>query len=216
MKIPQLDIANLEIPLHFKDGKVEIGIPEPYLSEPINAYIGTYEGRIRETDLEKIDLNNLKFLFIEDGFALEGDVSVQFRRLSQVPIVGNVRTPWVTVTGHFVESLAVNVVSSKLSVSHSQLTLSTTDSWYKSFFDQFVLPYLEKDVIKSVNEQIDNFNGMTIEELVLKYGKEKLTQKIGTHLLTENRINTTSISKQGSEQTRRLASRQKQTCNNAC
>ncbi|MBW4575899.1 MAG: hypothetical protein KME08_11510 [Aphanothece sp. CMT-3BRIN-NPC111] len=191
MRIPQLDLTNFELPFTFNNGIIEVGIAESYLAEPINAYIGKYEGQIRNTESEKIDVENLRFSFREGGFSLTGDVKVQFRRLlSEAPLIGEVYTPWMTIAGSFVEELAVDVVQGRLSVSHSQLHLSTTDTWYKNIFDEFVLPYLKEEVIKRINEQLSNFNGMTVEELILKYGSEKLKQRFGARIFGEDRINT--------------------------
>jgi len=52
-----------------------------------------------------------------------------------------------------------------------------------------VLPYLQKEIIIRINEQFENINGMTLEEVALKYGKTKLSQKFGTGLFDEDRIN---------------------------
>lgn len=190
MKIPQLDLANLELPINFKDGNIEIGIAESYLANPINTHIcRQYEGIIRDSDLEEIELQDLKFYFRDGGFAIKGNVQVQMRKLLyEAPVVGAVYTPWVTVAGNFVEELAVDVVERKLNVSHSQLSLSTDDIWYKSIFVQFVLPYLEKEVVKRLNEQLAEINGMTIEELALKYAREKLSQRFGASLFGKNRV----------------------------
>ena len=190
MKIPQLDLANLELPINFKDGNIEIGIAESYLANPINTHIcRQYEGIIRDSDLEKIELQDLKFYFRDGGFAIKGNVQVQMRKLLyEAPVVGAVYTPWVTVAGSFVEELAVDVVERKLNVSHSQLSLSTDDVWYKSIFVQFVLPYLEKEVVKRLNEQLAEINGMTIEELAVKYAREKLSQRFGASLFGKNRV----------------------------
>ena len=191
MKIPKLDLTNLELPVAVNNGTIEIGIAESYLAEPINAYIRKYEGQIRDTDSEKINVENLKFSFREGGFAVKGDVRVEFRRLlSEAPLVGKVYTPWMTISGSFVEELAVDVVEGRLNVSHSEINLSTTDNWYKKLFDEFVLPYLKEEVVKRINEQVSNFNGMTVEELALKYGREKLKQKVGARILGDERLDT--------------------------
>jgi hypothetical protein len=191
MKIPQLDLTNFELPIAVNNGNIEIGIAEPYIAAPLNTYIRKYEGRIRDTESEKIDVENLSFSFREGGFAVKGDVKVEFRTLlSEAPIVGKVYTPWMTIAGSFVEELAVDVVEGRLNVSHSEIHLSTSDSWYKKLFDEFVLPYLKDEVVKRINEQVSNFNGMSVEELALKYGKEKLKQNAGAKILGEERLDT--------------------------
>lgn len=190
MKIPQLDVTNLDLPVVVENGNIEVGVPEGYLSEPINNHIRKYEGRIRDTDLEKVDLTNLKFSLAEGAFVVKGDVEVQFKKLlSEAPIVGAVYTPWITINGSFIEELTVKIVNGKLNVSHSELALSTNDSGYKKLFDNFVLPYLEKEVVKLINEQLSNFNDLSIEELAWKYGQAKLKEKLGDNVLNEDRIN---------------------------
>ncbi len=191
MKIPQLDLTNFQLPFVFKNGTIEIGIAESYLAEPINAYIHKYEGSIRDTDSEHIHMDNLIFSLREGGFVVKGNVRVQFRKqLGEAPVIGAIYTPWITINGSFVEELVVDVVDGKVSASHSQLHLNSTDNQYKEIFEQFVLPYLKSEVVKRINEQISNFNGMTVEELVLKYGKNTLKQKIGGKLIGEDRLNT--------------------------
>jgi len=141
MKIPQMDSKQFELPFIVNDGNLETGIPESYIVNPINTYIRKYEGRLRDTETEIIDVTNLVFLLREGGFTLKGDVQVGFRKLlSEAPLLGKIYTPSVKVDGSFVEELEVNVVNGKLNVSHSQLYLSTSDIWYKKLFDEFVLP----------------------------------------------------------------------------
>lgn len=191
MKIPQLELPNFELAFAFNNRVMEIGIPESYLAQGINLILSKYEGRTRDTGSEKIDITDLKFLCKEGGSAVEGNVQVQVRKLlGEAPVIGAMYSPWVTITSSFVEDLAINVVNGKLNVSHSQLHLSTTNSWHKKLFNEFVLPYLEKEVVKRINEQLSNFNGMELEELVLKYGKAKLNQKLGAGILNEGRVNT--------------------------
>lgn len=190
MKIPQLDLNNFQLPVTVNNGTIEVGIAESYIAEPIRAYIHKYEGQIRNTEQEKIHVENLKFSFREGGFALQGDVKAEVRKLlSQAPIIGAVYTPWMTLSSSFVEELAVDVVEGRLNFSHSQLRLSNSEGWYKKLFDDFVLPYLQNEVVKQIDEQVSNFNGMTLDELVLKYGKERISQAFGENLLADNRVN---------------------------
>lgn len=191
MKIPQFDLPNFELAFAFNNGIMEIGIPEYYLAQGINLILYKYEGRTRDTNSEKIDITDLKFFCKEGGFAVEGKVQVQFRKLlGEAPVIGAMYSPWVTIAGSFVEELTVDVIEGRLNVSHSQLHLSTTDSWYRKLFDEFVLPYLEEEIVKRINEQLSNFNGMSLEEIVLKQGKTKLSQKLGRSILNESRVNT--------------------------
>ena len=191
MKIPQLDLTNFELPFSFKNGVIEIGIAALHLTEPINAHIRKHEGPVRDTDSEKIDIDNLLFSLREGGFVLKGDVRVRFRKLlGEAPVVGTLYTPWMTIASSFIEELTVDVVDGRLSVSHSDLHLGTIDDHYKTFFHKFVLPYLKNEVVKRINEQLSNFNGMTIEELVFKYGRATLKQKFESRIPGKDRMNT--------------------------
>ena len=101
-----------------------------------------------------------------------------------------VYTPWMTIASSFIEELTVDVVDGRLSVSHSELHLGTVDDQYKTFFHKFVLPYLKNEVVRQINEQLSNFNGMTIEELVFKYGRATLKQKFESRIPGKDRMNT--------------------------
>ncbi len=191
MKFPQLDSNKIKFQTNPNNDSFEFGIAESYLTQPITTYIQRYTGIIRNTESEKINLTNLVFSFQDDGFAVKGDVEVQFRKLlSDAPIIGQVYTPWMTVAGSFVEELSVQVIENKLKVTHSQITLNTNDSWYKKLFEEFVVPYLENEVVKQINEQLSNFNGMSLEELVSKYGKDALQQKIKLTNISEDKMKT--------------------------
>lgn len=191
MKVPQLDLNQIKFQRNPDNDFIEFGLTESYLSQPITTYIQKYIGIIRDTDSEKINLTNLVFSFQDGGFAIKGDVEVQFRkRLSEAPIIGQVYTPWMTVGGSFVEELSVQVIENKLNVTHEQITLSTNDSWYKKLFEEFVVPYLENEVVKQINEQLSNFNGMSLEELAWKYGKDALQQKMNLTNLSEDKMKT--------------------------
>jgi len=192
MRIPQLDSSNFELPINFNEGTIEVGITEPYLTEPINKYIHKYEGEIRNTALEKIDINNLKFSFREGGFKITGNVRVQARKqLGENPFTKEpIHTPWANISANFVEELAVEIVEDRLNISSSQIIIDISDNWYKNIFDQFVLPYLENEIVKQINEQLANFNGMTIQELTIKYGKDKIKQKVGLQNVEDKQIAT--------------------------
>ena len=191
MKVPQLDSDKIKFQTNPTNNSLEFGIAESYLTQPITTYIQRYTGIIRNTESEKINLTNLVFSFQDGGFAVKGDVEVQFRKLlSESPILGQVYTPWMTVAGSFVEELSVQVTDNKLNVTHSKITLSTNDSWYKKLFEEFVVPYLENEVVKQINEQLSNFNGMSLEELAWKYGKDALQQQINLTNISEDKMKT--------------------------
>lgn len=76
MKISQLDLQNLESAFAFNNGVIEVGISESYLAKNINLVFCKYEGRTRDTNLEKIDVDDLEFSFSGSGFIVEGNVNL--------------------------------------------------------------------------------------------------------------------------------------------
>jgi len=189
MRIPQFNLPSFTLSVAGSSRNPEIGIPESYLAEPINCELDKYEGIFRDTELEKIEIDNLVFSFREGGFALKGSMQTQFRKiLWDAPLIGATYTPWISVDGSFIEELAVDVVDGKLTVSHSQLNSITSDDWHSKLVNEFVLPYLKQEVIKSLNQLLANFNGMTLEELFLKYSQAKLQHIVDSRGLSEDSV----------------------------
>jgi len=183
MKIPQLNLTDFEPVISVDNGIIEIGIPEQYLVKNIGSYIHRYEGLVRDSESEKIKLEDLAFCLREGGFVVKGNIRIQFRKLlGEAPILGAMYTPWITVNGSFAEDLTVNFIEGKLNISHYQLHFNCVDDHYKKLVNEFIFPYLEKEVVKGINEQLSNFNDSTIEELLLKYGKTKIQQRFSKNL----------------------------------
>lgn len=189
MKIPQLDLTNFELPTFVNDNTLEFGIPAQYLIQPINSHIRKYEGLIKDSESEKVKLEDLVFCLREGGFVVKGNISVQVRKLlGEAPILGTVYTPWITVNGSFAEDLTIDIVEGRLNISHSQLHFSCTDERYQKLIIDFISPYLEKEVIRGINNQISSFNGLTLEELLLNYGKAKIQQKLESKFSHANKF----------------------------
>lgn len=190
MRIPQLNLPNFQFTVAGSDTTLQIGIPESYIAEPINSDIHKYEGVIRDTNLEKIEIDNLVFSFREGGFALKGNVQTRFRKkILNIPIIGAIYTPWIAIKGSFTEELTVDVIDGRLAVFHSQLHFATTNDWYNKLVNKYVLPYLKKEVVSSLNHLLSDFNGMTIEELFIKYSQTKLQNTLGSRGLSQDGIN---------------------------
>jgi hypothetical protein len=186
MKIPEIDWQNFQIA---SNGHPELGIPAEYLTAPINRELDRHQGLIRDTDTEKIELDTPIFTFRDGGFTLTGNVRIQARKLlGSVPLIGDTYTPWMPLTGTFSEQLTADIITGRLTVTHSQFDFATSNDLYGQLASDFILPYLKQEVVTSIDLMLSNFNGMTIDELFVKYGRDKLQENLDFKGLTKSRI----------------------------
>jgi hypothetical protein len=128
MKIPEVNWQNFQIA---SNGHPELGIPAEYLTAPINRELDRYEGLIRDTDTEKIELDTPIFTFRDGGFTLTGNVRIQARKLlGNVPLIGDTYTPWMPLTGTFTEQLTADIIAGRLTVTYSQFDFATNNDLY--------------------------------------------------------------------------------------
>jgi hypothetical protein len=186
IKIPELNWKNFQIA---SNGQPELGIPAEYLTAPINRELDRYQGLIRDTDTEKIELDTPIFTFRDGGFTLTGNVRIQARKLlGNVPLIGDTYTPWMPLTGTFSEQLTADIIAGRLTVTHSQFDFATSNDLYGQLASDFILPYLKQEVVTSIDRMLSSFNGMTIDELFVKYGRDKLQENLDSKGLTKQRV----------------------------
>ena len=185
MKIPKLNLQDFSITTNG-----ELGIPAKYLIEPINLELQKYQGLIHDTDTDTIELDTPIFTFRDGGFTLQGNVRIQARKLlGTVPLIGATYTPWIPLAGTFQEQLTADIIEGRLIVTHAQFDFVASEDLYGQLANDFVLPYLNEKVITSLNELLANFNGMTIEELFMEYGQDRLQGTLDSKGLTKDRVN---------------------------
>jgi hypothetical protein len=186
MKIPELNWQNFQIA---SNGHPELGIPAEYLTAPINRELDRYQGLIRNTDTEKIELDTPIFTFRDGGFTLTGNVRIQARKLlGNIPLIGDTYTPWMPLTGTFSEQLTADIIAGRLTVTHSQFDFVTSNDLYGQLASDFILPYLKQEVVTSIDLMLSSFNDMTIDELFVKYGRDKLQENLDSKGLTKERV----------------------------
>lgn len=186
-----LNLANVQLSFIQKEGRLELGIPASYICEKVNSRIRQYEGRMRDNELEQIDLSDLLFGFTEGGFTLEGNFCIKFRKnIVDLPKLGKKYTPWWEITGSFIENINANVSEGKLKLSHADLLIKITDEQYKGMVNQWLLPFLKEQVIQTIERTLDDFNEQNIQELVFKYSQRKLEEKLNNinNILNQEKI----------------------------
>jgi hypothetical protein len=186
MKIPEINWQSFHIN---SSGHPELGIPAKYLIQPINEELHKHQGLIRNTNTEKIELDTPTITLNNGGFTLTGNVRIQARKhLGNTPIIGDTYTPWIPLTGTFHEQLNAHIIDGRLTVTHSQFDFVTSNNLYGQLAHDFILPYLQQEIVKAINQMLSSFNGMTLEELFIKYGCDKIQKDLDSKGLTKSRV----------------------------
>jgi copper chaperone CopZ len=170
----------------------EIGIPAPYILQPLNAELDKFEAENEQnTDLQQIKVNFEAF-FKEGGLLIKGKANGKFRETLIVNPVTHKKyySPWISITAVGSAALDVSVADETISVSLSKLSVSgASGKWYKKLV-KYAFEYIFKNkIVARINDALSKINGAKIQQLFFELkGDEKLRKSAQELGLTEEKL----------------------------
>jgi hypothetical protein len=184
-------VPNFRPETSFKDGVLVVSVPTSFFEGPINEILRTnFEGNHKSTEFQKLDVSSMRVSFTNGGLNVNGNWQFQFRGLiGKNPITGKKHySPWTSVSGSLVQPFSVNVKNDRLVAQAGRIKLSTSGKWYHPFIsDSFLSRMAEKNTKGRLDQELQNYNGMNVRQLLVNSGASQVSQALG--------INTTEARK---------------------
>jgi hypothetical protein len=195
-------IPNFRPGATYNNGTLEVSIPQALLAGAIDQILRANEGRIKDTEFQKVDIRNMRFSLVqerfdpcgnrpncipsgtertESGFRVEGQWQFQFReRLVRNPFTGNwTHTPWTSVSGSFSQPLYFRVNNSRLDLQPGGLTLRG-DRWYADAVAPIATLFgVQGQIKENLRNAIQDINGMDLRQILIEYGSSEVENRAG-------------------------------------
>lgn len=186
-----LNIPNFKPGVRYRGGLAELTIPQALLASPIDQILRANEGRMKDTEFQKVDVSNMRFSLVEEpldqcgsrpncipsnrsissGIRVTGQWQFQFREKIGCAFKKCHYTRWSSVSGTFSQPLYFSVSNSILNLQAGGLTirgerfLVDATNWVAGLFD------VHGSVRQGLSKQIQDFNGMNLRQLLIRYGR---------------------------------------------
>jgi hypothetical protein len=174
------NFPNLQPQVGVQNGILTVSLPISLFEGPINGILRANEGRTKDTDFNRIDVNNTRVSFVNGGFNVDGNWQVQHREYLGKFFGRKKYTPWTSISGSFTQAFNVSVGNGILSASAGKTDIRGASKWYGSIVDG-ILPYTgaNKMVNAQVNDGLRQINGMNIQQLLVQSGSAQVSRVLG-------------------------------------
>ncbi|WP_373479198.1 hypothetical protein [Geminocystis sp.] len=177
-----ITIPNFSPSANFKDSTLTVEIPAALIQAGLSEVLRANEGEIKSTEFQKVRLVNMRATLTNRGVRVSGNWRISVReRITKNPLTGNwSHTPWVNEQGNFHQDFNLSVVNGQLRVSTNGRPNVNSSAWYGVIIDE-VIHYLEvrKNVKNLLDEQLSRFNGLNLQEMLVKYGANTAANQLG-------------------------------------
>jgi hypothetical protein len=174
------DFPNFQPLVNLHDGFIEVSIPVSLFEGPINDILRANEGRYKDTDFNRLDVNNMRVLFANGGFNIGGNWRFQHREYLGKIFGRKKYTPWVSVSGSFTQTFNMSVKNGSLSASAGRTDIRGADKWYGSIVNALISKLgINGKVNVQINQGLQQINGMNVQQLLIQASSVKLASALG-------------------------------------
>jgi hypothetical protein len=171
---------NFRPEVSFSNGVLSVSVPTSFFEGPINEILrANLDGNHKSTEFQKIDISSTRVSFTNGGLNVNGNWQFQSRELlAKNPITGKKHySPWVSVSGSFVQPFNVSVKNDRLIAQAGRISLSTSGKWYHPFISDSILSRIaERNTRPRIDQELQNFNGMNVRQLLVNSGTSQVAQ----------------------------------------
>jgi hypothetical protein len=162
------------------NGVLQVTFPVDCLEGPINAIVSANGGRYEDTDDRRLDVNDMRVSFTECGLVINGNWYLQARYY-----LGNFRkkkkySPWVSIGGSFSQLFSIKLGNGRLFAEASKIDIRDADKWYPEILYALISRFrVNGSVNQLINQELQNFNGMNLQQLFVEAGSASVAQALG-------------------------------------
>jgi hypothetical protein len=163
-----------------QNGVLQVSLPISLFEGPINDILRANEGRYKDTDFNRLDVNNMRVSFINGGFNVDGKWQFQHREYLGKFFGRKKYTPWTSVSGSFTQAFNMNVGNGRLIASAGKTDIRGASKWYGSIVNEIIYKLgIKGEVNRKVNEGLREINGMNIQQLLVQAGSAQVSSALG-------------------------------------
>jgi hypothetical protein len=162
------------------NGVLQVTIPVACLKNSINSIVSANGGRYEDTDDRRLDVNNMRVSFTEGGLVVDGNWYLQAR-----DYLGTFRgkkkySPWMSIGGSFSQLFSIKIGKGRLFAEASKIDIRDADKWYPEILYALISRFrVNGSVNQLINQELQNFNGMNVQQLFVEAGSASVAQALG-------------------------------------
>jgi hypothetical protein len=208
-----ITIPNFRPSATYSNNTLEISIPQAVIAGPIEQILRANEGRIKETEFQRIDIRNMRFSWVREpfdpcgnkpncitsskrrtenvsGLRVAGEWQFQFReRLVRNPFTGKwTHTPWNSVSGSFSQPLYFQVNDSRLALQPGGLTLKGERIYKEAVAPIAGIFGVQGQIKENLRNAIQDINGMDLRQMLIEYGSQQSANQLGVNQEAVNQL----------------------------
>jgi len=143
------------------------------------------QGRVKDTDFQKVDISNLVGSFINDGYKVNGNWKLQIREVILINRDNNKvhYTPWTDDTGSFSQEISIRIDNGTIFVQATNHSLNRDkQGLIRDLLGDFLVygkGNFRDKLVTQVRDGLNALNGATIADMLIENGAAKqLTTKV--------------------------------------
>ena len=162
------------------NGVLQVTIPVALLEDTINSIVSANGGRYEDTDDRRLDVNDMRVSFTEDGLIINGKWHFQAREYLGSLLGHKKYTSWVSIDGSFSQSFIIKVENGILRAEASKIDIPGAGKWYPEILYALISRFrVNGSVNELINQELQNFKGMNLQQLLVKVGSDPVSQALG-------------------------------------
>jgi hypothetical protein len=162
------------------NGVLQVTMSLACLKNSINSIVSANGGKYEDTDDRRLDVNNMRISFTEDGLVIDGNWHLQAR-----DYLGTFRgkkkySPWISIGGSFSQLFSIKIGKGRLFAEASKIDIRDADKWYPEILYALISRFrVDGSVNQLINQELQNFNGMNLQQLFVEAGSASVAQALG-------------------------------------
>ena len=173
-------IPNLQPKASVSNGVLQVAIPVSFLEGPLNSIVHANGGRYKDTDYQRFDVSDMRVSFAEGSIVINGNWRFQAREYLGSFLGKKKYTPWASISGSFSQPFRVNVRNGKLFAEAGKTDIRGANKWYGDIVDALISRFRVNGVVNQrINQELQSFNGMNVQQLVVKAGSDSVAKALG-------------------------------------
>ncbi|MGL5064954.1 MAG: hypothetical protein ACRC62_33675, partial [Microcoleus sp.] len=159
------------------NGVLQVTVPVAFLEDAIDAIVSANGGRYEDTEDRRLDVNEMRAYFTEEGLVINGKWYFQFRECLSSLLGNKQYTPWVAIGGTFCQDFSIKIGNGRLFAEASHIEIQGAYKWYPEILYSLISRFRINGLInKLINQELQNFKGMNLQQLLVQAGSDSVAR----------------------------------------